>query len=159
PTDVSLPAPDATYFERYEGMLVRLPQTLSVTEHFQLGRFGMVVMSSGGKLPQPTNVVAPGAPAVAMQAANNLNRIIIDDPTQAQNPDPIVFGRGGLPLSASNTLRGGDTATNIVGVMTYTWAGNAASGNAFRVRPLQAMGGSVLFQPTNPRPAAPAPSV
>ena len=35
-----------------------LPQTLYVTEHFQLGRFGQVVMSSGGRLQQPTNVVA-----------------------------------------------------------------------------------------------------
>jgi hypothetical protein len=40
--------------------------------------------------------------------------------------------------------------------MTYTWAGNAASGNAYRVRPVNALGGGVPdFQPTNPRPAAP----
>ena len=63
------------------------------------------------------------------------NRLIIDDALNNQNPDPIVFGRGGEPLSAANTLRGGDTATGIVGVMTYTWAGNSASGNAYRVRP------------------------
>ena len=44
----------------------------------------------------------------------------------AQNPDPILFGRGGQPLSASNTLRGGDTVTGVTGVMTYTWGGNAA---------------------------------
>ena len=39
-----------TYLEQYEGMLVRLPQTMYVTEHFQLGRFGQVVLSSGGRL-------------------------------------------------------------------------------------------------------------
>ncbi len=27
-----------------------------------------------------------------------LNRIVLDDASQAQNPDPIVFGRGGQPL-------------------------------------------------------------
>ena len=75
--------------------------------------------------------------------------------TQAQNPDPIVFGRGGNPLTRSNTLRGGDTATGIVGVLTYTWAGNAASGNAYRVRPIDALGGGASFEPANPRPAAP----
>ena len=32
-----------------------------VTEHFQLGRFGEVLVSSGGRLQQPTNIVAPGA--------------------------------------------------------------------------------------------------
>jgi hypothetical protein len=155
PVDVTLPFSSASFPERYEGMLVRLPQTLYVTEHFQLGRFGQVVMSSGARLKQPTNVVAPGAPALALQAQNNLNRIIIDDEQNNQNPDPIRFGRGGNPLSASNTLRGGDTATGIIGVMTYTWAGNAASGNAYRVRPINALGGSVPnFQPANPRPAS-----
>ena len=139
-------------------MLVRLPQTMYVTEHFQLGRFGQVVLSSGGRLKQPTNIVLPGAPAHALQAQNNLNKIILDDASQAQNPDPILFGRGGQPLSASNTLRGGDTATGIVGVMNYTWAGNAASGNAYRMRPINALNGSVNFVPANPRPAS-APAV
>ncbi|MEW6225218.1 MAG: ExeM/NucH family extracellular endonuclease [Chloroflexota bacterium] len=158
PVDVTLPVSSATFLERYEGMLVRLPQTLYVTEHFQLGRFGQVVMSAGDRLRQPTSVVSPGAPALAMQAANNLNRIIIDDAANGQNPDPIAFGRGGLPLSASNTLRGGDTATGTIGVMTYTWAGNSASGNAFRVRPVNALGGSISFTAANPRPTA-APEV
>jgi predicted extracellular nuclease len=155
PADVTLPFASATAAEVYEGMLVRLPQTLYVTEHFQLGRFGQVVLSSGGRLAQPTNVEAPGAAANALQAQNNLNRIILDDASQVQNPDPILFARGGQPLSASNTLRGGDTATDIVGVMTFTWAGNAASGNAYRVRPVSALGGSINFEPANPRPSAP----
>ena len=85
-------------------MLVRMPQTLYVTEHFQLGRFGQVVMSSGGRIFQPTALVAPGPAALALQAENNLNRLIVDDALQNQNPDPILFGRGGNPLSASNTL-------------------------------------------------------
>jgi predicted extracellular nuclease len=157
PVDVDLPFPSADFPERYEGMLVRLPQTLSVTEHFQLGRFGQVELSSGGRLPQPTSIAAPGAPAIAQQAANDLNRIIIDDALQNQNADPIVFGRNGQPLSAANTLRGGDTAKDTIGVMTYTWAGNAASGNAFRVRPIGALDGTVSFQAANPRPTtAPA---
>jgi uncharacterized protein len=158
PVDVTLPFPDHDYLERYEGMLVRLPQTLYVTEHFQLGRFGQVVMSSWDRLYQPTHLVYPGDEALALQAENNLNRIIIDDHLNNQNPDPILFGRYGDPLTASNTLRGGDSATGIVGVMTYTWAGNAASGNAYRVRPINALGGGTPdFQPTNPRPAEPYP--
>ncbi|MFZ3079633.1 MAG: ExeM/NucH family extracellular endonuclease [Bellilinea sp.] len=155
PVDVEFPVPNTTFLEQYEGMLVRLPQTMYVTEHFQLGRFGQVVLSADARLQQPTNVVAPGADANALQAANNLNKIILDDASQAQNPDPILFARGGLPLSASNTLRGGDTATDIIGVLNYTWAGNSASGNAYRVRPINALTGFVNFEPTNPRPAAP----
>lgn len=154
PVSVSLPVASTTFLEQYEGMLVTLPQTLYVTEHFQLGRFGQVVVSSVARLQQPTNVVLPGVPALALQAANNLNRIIIDDANNGQNADPILFGRNGLPLSASNTLRGGDTTTGVVGVMTYTWAGNSASGNAYRVRPINAMSGFVNFVEANTRPAA-----
>ncbi len=152
PTPVTLPFPDAGYAERYEGMLVTFPQSLSVTEHFQLGRFGQVTLSSGGRLQQPTNLVAPGPDALAMQDANRLNQVLLDDSSQAQNPDPILWGRGGAPLSASNTLRGGDTVTAAVGVLTYTWGGNAASPNAWRLRPIGAMGGSAVFEPANPRP-------
>ncbi|HQW66079.1 MAG TPA: ExeM/NucH family extracellular endonuclease [Gemmatimonadales bacterium] len=157
PVDVMLPAASSTFLERYEGMLVRFPQTLTVTEHFQLGRFGQVVVSSGGRLSVPTNVVAPGAAAAALQAQNDLRALIVDDASQAQNPDPILFGRAANPLSASNTLRGGDQATGMVGVLTYTWAGNSASGNAYRLRPVNALGGGVPnFVAANPRPSTPA---
>jgi predicted extracellular nuclease len=159
PADVTLPFPSADYPERFEGMLVRLNQTLYVTEMYQLGRFGQIVLSSGDRLDQPTNVVDPGAPAADLQAANDLNRIIVDDATNDQDPDPVVFGDGGSPLSASNTLRGGDTATDLIGVMTYGWAGDAASPNAYRVRPINALGGGPPnFVPANPRPSA-APDV
>ena len=159
PVDVTLPFGAPDFLERFEGMLVRLPQTLFVTEHSQLGRFGQVVLSSGGRLKQPTDVHEPGFDADVLQAANDLNRLIIDDGPNAQNPDPIVFGRGGNPLSASNTLRGGDTATGIVGVMTYTWGGNSASPNAYRVRPVGALNGFVSFDAINPRQtAAPVPA-
>ncbi len=160
PTDVTLPFASTDYLERYEGMLVRFPQTLYVSEHFQLGRFGQIVASSNSRLRQPTSIAAPGAPALAIQAQNDLNRIIVDDAQNNQNPDPILFGGGGNPLSAANTLRGGDTFSNAVGVLTYGWAGNAASGNAYRLRPVDALTTTipafVPFAPTNPRPPAQA---
>jgi hypothetical protein len=159
PVDVTLPVPDGDFLERFEGMLVRLPQTLTVTENYNLGRFGEVEVSSpGGRLLQPTQVAAPGAPALAVAAANALDRLIIDDANNSENADPIVFGRGASPLSAANTLRAGDTVTGVVGVLTYGWGGNAASPNAYRVRPLGALGGAPPdFQPANARPAAPDP--
>jgi predicted extracellular nuclease len=156
PTDIILPFASVAVEEQYEGMLVRVPQTLTVTEMYLLGRFGQVTMGGTGKLYQPTSIVDPGAPAIAMLAANNLNKIIVDDALNNQNPDPIVFGRGGLPLSASNTLRGGDTLTGLVGVFTYAWGGNSASPNAYRIRPINSMGGGIPnFVAANPRPAAP----
>jgi len=146
PTDVTLPTTD---LERFEGMLVRMPQTLYVTEHFQLGRFGEVVVSSGDRLYQPTNVVLPGAPAQALQTANDRNRIIVDDNQTNQNPDPIKIARNKQSLSASNTLRGGDTITGVIGVMSFSFS-------AYRIMPFNALGGGAPnFVATNPRPATP----
>ncbi len=152
PTTVKLPVPSTDYYERYEGMLVRYEQTLYVTEHYQLGRFGQVTVSSGDRLRQPTNVVEPGAAAKALQAENERNRVIVDDTRNNQNPDPIIWGRGGQPLTAENTLRGGDTVTGATGIMTYTWAGSSASGNAWRLRPLTQSGDGIEFEATDPRP-------
>lgn len=156
PAEVRLPLPSADYLDRYEGMLVRLPDTLFVTEHYQLGRFGEVVLSAGGRLPQPTSIAAPGAAARAQQAANDLNRITLDDASYEQNPSVIVFGRGGAPLTAENTLRGGDRVSGIVGVLTRTSAAGSGSSVAWRVRPVGALGGGVPpFVAANPRPPAP----
>lgn len=157
PAALMLPFSSSAALERVEGMLVRLPQQLSVTDHSQLGRFGQVVLSSGGRLVQPTEVVTPGPAAEARRAANDRNRLLLDDGSNVQNPDPILFGRGGRPLSAANPLRAGDTATGIVGVLTYTWGGHAASPNAYRVRPVAALGGIARFEPTNARPVPPPP--
>ncbi len=158
PTVVSLPVPSPTELERYEGMLVTFSQQLFVTEHFQLGRFGQVVVSSGDRLSQPTSIASPGEEALAVQAANDLNRLIVDDDLQTQNPDPIKLARDGDPLTAANTLRGGDSVTGLTGVMTYTWGGASASPNSYRLRPIGALGGSAEFTATNPRPAG-APDV
>ncbi len=42
--------------------------------------------------------------------------------------------------------------------MTFTWGGQAMSPNAYRVRPVNALGGTIDFVPANPRPAS-APEV
>jgi uncharacterized protein len=155
PAIVTLPVASPAELERYEGMLVRLTQTLYVTEHFQLGRFGEVVLAAGGRLPQPTAVAAPGADALAVQAANERNRIILDDASYEQNPAVIAFARGGAPLSATNTLRGGDHVTGLTGVLTQTSAGMTGA-VAYRIRPIGALhGGAPAFVEGNPHANAP----
>jgi len=86
PASVILPFASSTEPEKYEGMYVAFSQTLTVSENLTLARFGELVLSSGGRLMTPTNVVAPGAPAIVMQAANDLNRITLDDGSNIQNP-------------------------------------------------------------------------
>lgn len=159
PVEVVLPVPAAVggvdYLERYEGMLVRFPQTLTVTNHFQLGRFGTLELSANGRLMQGTEAALPGAAAQAFEAANLLHLIWLDDLSQAQNADPVVFPDPGL--SVANPIRGGDTTTGLTGVLTYTWGGNSASPNAWRVRPLSIATVDLPVFVSNPRPdAAPA---
>ncbi|BDZ60344.1 hypothetical protein GCM10025873_01350 [Demequina sediminis] len=95
PAQVSLPFAAATDAEAFEGMSVEFAQPLFVTEMYLLGRFGEVTVSGTARLDQPTAVVAPGDEANALQALNNLNKIKVDDSLNSQNPDPLVFGRGG----------------------------------------------------------------
>lgn len=160
PVDLTLPVPAAVggvdYLERFEGMLVRFPQTLTVTNHFQLGRFGTIELAAGGRLMQGTEAALPGADALALEAANLLNLIRFDDLLQSQNADPIAFPAPGLRVD--NPIRGGDTTTGLGGVLTWTWGGQSASPNAWRVRPVGTAPADLPVFQTNPRPVA-APDV
>ena len=102
----SLPVAALSDWERYEGMLVTLPQPLTVTETFTLGRFGEVGLSVG-RPPATTrpSIVDARCPSAAQQDLNNRRRILLDDGNGQQNIDPTIHPIGGL--SASNTLRSG----------------------------------------------------
>jgi predicted extracellular nuclease len=143
-TPVTLPFASATAPESLEGMRVTLPQTLFVTETFNLGQFGEFVVSSGGILPNPTNIVAPGAPAIAQEAANELNRLEVDDGRSPSYPDPTPYLFGGLTPQEA-TLRIGDTVTALTGVITYQFGDYALQPTA-----------ALAFTRANPRmpPAA-----
>lgn len=135
PVEITLPFASAAAREQREGMLVTFPQPLTVTEMYLLGRHGELLLSSGGWLPQPTNVALPGAPAQAVLAANELNQIILDDSNLTEDPDPISFPPP--ELTAANTVRGGYLVTGVTGVLTESPGRVTNSGNtttAFRVR-------------------------
>ncbi len=155
--NVQLPVANVSDLERYEGMLINLSAAsgnLTVTEYFQLGRFGQVVLSATGATDQPgtdarldqyTQFFAPSvAGYTAYLAEIAKRRIYLDDGRTGANPDPIIFGRGGQPLSASNTLRGGDNIASITAILDERSEG-------YR---LQTSTG-VDFQPANPRPVTP----
>lgn len=145
PSSVTLPVSSLTDWERYEGMLINILQDLTATENFTLGRFGEVSLSVNGRLHNPTNIVAPGAPAIAQQDLNNRSRILLDDGNNQQNIDPTIHPLGGL--SAFNTLRSGYTVYGLNGVLEQRFG-------VYRVQPV----GSISFDAsTNPRTAAPAP--
>ncbi len=137
PTPVTLPLASTGDLERYEGMLVSFPQTLTVSEVYNLGRFGEISLSAGGRLFHPNNGNALGDTAMG----NPLRRILLDDGSNVQNPRPIPY------LSAadtSGTRRVGDSVVGLTGVLSYGFS-------SYRVEPV----GTVNFIPSNPRPEAP----
>ena len=150
PIEVTLPFSVTTFPERYEGMWVTFPQTLTVSENYNLGRGGILTLSNG-RLQQPTNVVLPGTPANDFQADNNRNMIVLDDNNLFQNPDPIIYPPPGL--SALNSVRSGDEVSQIDAVLTEGDPGWSSAGIMYRLWP-NAM---PTFTPANPRPAAPDP--
>ena len=155
--NVTLPVTAVSDLEKYEGMLVTMSAAsgnLTVTEYFELGRFGQVLLSATGATDQPgtdarldqyTQFFAPSVAGYSAYLAEIAKRrIYLDDGRTGANPDPIIFGRGGQPLSASNTLRGGDQVTSITAILDERSEGYRLQTNT-----------GVDFQPANPRPATP----
>jgi LPXTG-site transpeptidase (sortase) family protein len=135
---VTLPVTSLDVWERYEGMLVNIPQTLYATENYNTGRYGEVELSVGGRLNNPTNVVAPGTAAIALQDLNDRSRIQMEDGRTVQNPDPAPY------VGLDNTLRAGDTLPGLTGVLNYSYG-------AYEIHPT----GTITFTRANPRPATP----
>ncbi len=149
PTDVDLPFANASFAERYEGMLTRFPQTLTIAEYFNYDRFGEIVLAKplpGESRPfTGTAIDPPGAAANARTLANSLSRITLDDVQSAQNP-AVLRHPNGQPFSLNNRFRGGDTVQNTVGVLGFDF-------DLYRVYPT----GPALYTAANPRTAAPEP--
>ncbi|VAW33102.1 VgrG protein [hydrothermal vent metagenome] len=143
PATITLPLTDLTDLEPFEGMLVTFPQTLDVTETYNLARYGSVDLSLG-RLFNPTQITTPGAAANAQQALNDLSRIILDDANGVQNKDPVIYPDPGL--SAANPLRSGATVSGLTAVLDQRFS-------AYRLQPV----GIINFVDSNPRTATPDP--
>lgn len=142
PATISLPLTDVSDLERYEGMRVVVEQTLVITENFNLGRFGELDLATE-RLMQPTQVVGPGPAALALADANALKRLLLDDGSTDQNPDPIVYPTP-TGLSAFTTARVGDTVSGLEGVLSYGFG-------RYRLQPTV----EPVFSSTNARSGAP----
>lgn len=141
-TPVTLPMASSLGFEALEGMFVHFSQPLIVNDSYGLSRYGELVLANE-RLPVATEVALPGTASKALMAKQVLQEITIDDASMKQNPQPVRFPTG--DLSASNTVRVGDTVNKLQGYLLQTKAG-------YRLVVSQ----QPEFVATNPRPAAPA---
>ena len=159
-TPVSLPVANVSDLERYENMLVNLTASsgnLVVTDNFNLGRYGQIVLAANdpatnapgtdARIDQYTQFQAPSVSGNTAYLEAIKKRIIyVDDANTQQNIDPIIFGRGGQPLSGINTLRTGDEVPNVLGILDHRFEG-------YRIQLATSAELNVL--PTNARPATP----
>ncbi|WP_448166638.1 ExeM/NucH family extracellular endonuclease [Burkholderia ambifaria] len=145
PATLTLPVDSPSAFAAYEGMLVRLPQTLTVTDNYELGRYGSTMLSNG-RLRTPTSVVPPSQAQTQIDA-NARNRLILDDGSNKQNPASVPYPAP--ELSAANTLRSGYTVRNVEGVLEVRYG-------AWRVQPLPGAAAPTFDARANPRTNAPA---
>lgn len=139
--------------EAVEGMRVTFADTLTITELFQLGRFGTFKASADGRLEQFSQTNAPSTEGFAQHLQDIAARTItFDDGTNFQNPDVIRIpdGNDGV-LTAADSFRMGDTLSNVTGVVSYSENFQSSSEEPeFRIHLPQAD-----YTAANPRPESP----
>jgi uncharacterized protein len=146
PTVVDLPEVTNNELERFEGMLVSIPETLTVDQNFFQGRYGQVTLSSDGRLYNPTNNNLPNSPGAIAQFDLNARRLIVlDDAFSGQNPNPIPY------IGQDNTLRAGDTVAGITGTLDFGPINSVTTIRDYRVQPTVAP----VITRANQRTAAP----
>lgn len=114
------------YYEPFEGMLVTITDTLTVSEYFQLSRYGEVVLYQGGRPYQYTHVDDTPTEAEFDEFEDDLDRrrIILDDDSNVENlpvirSPQLIFYPAPQGLSTDNFFRGGDTVTNLTGILSF----------------------------------------
>ena len=159
PVPVSLPAAATTTnsdgqlvadLERYEGMLIRFPQALTVAALYELERMGEVLLAQGGRSYQFTNQNAPDAAGYQdYREAIAARRILLDDGLRIEGASPVRYLNAGAAPGYS--VRVGDQLTDLTGVLRYSRGSGPKGTETYRLMPTV----EPRFVSANPRPGAP----
>lgn len=152
PAALDLPVPLSyasidDYYEMFEGMQVQFVDTMSVTEQFELARYGQMVLSEGGRLRQygqDGSIPLNQSDFDLWQDSNTRRSIKLDDYNNQQNIDPVFHPAPGN-FAVNNFIRMGATINNLTGVLEYRFS-------EWNVQPQKTA--PVSFS-NPPRPAAP----
>jgi predicted extracellular nuclease len=160
PVDLELPAESLTRnsdgqliadLERFEGMLIRLPQVMTVGNLYRLERFGEITLTQGGRQFSFTHRNPPDVGGYSEhRAAIAARTLLLDDGRRRANAAPVAYlSAGDVP---GYSLRVGDEVAGLVGNLRYSRGSGPAGTEAFRLMPVV----DVIFESRNPRPAVPA---
>lgn len=95
--------------ESLEGMLVNSQQQWTITDHYNLDKYGQFTASVNGRTMSPTELVPPGKEAIALAEKNNNASLLFDDGS-SKKPNPIPH------LNKEKTLRNGSTFEQVTGI-------------------------------------------
>lgn len=145
PIELSLPFESLTGAtghvpKRYQGMMVKLPQTMTISENYHYGRYGEISLSPE-RIYTPTNLYPAGsAEAKALADKNLRSKIILDDASSTQNLTPWLP----VQFNAQNTLRAGNQLKNVQGIFEYRF-------NGWRIQPIAEQPLPEIITSSNPR--------
>lgn len=131
--------------EAYEGMRVNVAQDMTITEMFNLDRFGTYDVNADGRVIQYTQNSAPDVAGYdTHQREVASNTLQLDDGLSSQNPGEIqiIDGNDGI-LTAEDSFRMGDALSGLTGVLGYSF-------DAFKVNAAEG-----IYSQQNPRPETP----
>jgi uncharacterized protein len=159
-TEINLPATDTVTnsdgeliadLEKFEGMLVRFPQSLTVTSLFNLERYGEILLSQNGRLIQFTNASAPDVAGYAAHLDQAAARsIMLDDGLSIQNADPIRYlNHSFIAAAPYPAIRTGDSTTHLTGNIRFSRGSGGNGMEIYRLVPTV----EPSWRPVNVRPA------
>ncbi len=123
--------------ERYEGMYVEFDDKLTVTDTYNLYKYGEIWLADGKVIEQPTNRY-PAGQAEDLALANMARKLLLDDGSNWAWTDPPPH------LGDRTTIRLGDQVKELEGGVYYSYG-------QYRIQPA----GDVEFKTKNKRPKAP----
>ena len=137
------------FYEAREGMRVTFVDTLTVSEYFELARFGQIELFEGGRPRQFTEAIAPSVAGYAAHLDNlTRRRVILDDDEQhaervswrcptAASSSIYPQANGGFSVGTQGTdfFRGGDLVNGLTGVLHWSFPGSAAPTPGASARP------------------------
>jgi len=136
--------------ERFEGMLIRLPQTMTVAELWELERYGVVLLSADGRQYQYTTQHAPDVAGFdAHTRAVASRQLMLDDGLRVAYSNPVRYlGAGPAP---DYSIRVGDQVSGLTGTLRYSRGSGGNGFEGYRLMPTE----DPQFDSMNPRPGAP----
>lgn len=152
-TSISLPLKNRQDLEKYEAMLVRLADTLTVTDNSNLGKYGEITLSQGGLVYQATQIADPNdflpsgtkaygktnvASIDSIITNNDLRSILLDD-GRSSSMSILPY------INSDNTLRVGSTIDSLWGIMAYAF-------DQYRVQPTAMSHVKINYQNRPPVP-------